>query len=325
MPSANAGRAASCSGSEVPRPSGGGIVGSMANPIDTECPQYTICTASAIERDAAGAPLLEVPARWAGLPLGAYPIMSALESGPACVSAPMLLMATRGRGRRWYRFGHRTVELATAPGMIELYGRDFERSGARWQGERGMTVGVFLTPEWMHRLAPEVSVFDLKTTHEVFDPKLQWLMQELSDEAQRGAPGGALYAQGLSCALIGRLGAHYGKPVGAARRGQLGSTSRQRVLELIEAHLGDDLSVETLAREAALSPHHFAQCFKASMGSTPHRYVLQRRLDRARILLKSTAMPIVEIALALGFASQPHFTQVFREHFGVTPAAARKS
>jgi AraC family transcriptional regulator len=95
------------------------------------------------------------------------------------------------------------------------------------------------------------------------------------------------------------------------------------VLDLIETHLGEDLSIEALAREAALSPHHFAQCFKASMGLTPHRYVQLRRLNRAHSLLKSTAMPISEIALTIGFASQSHFTQVFRAHFGVTPAAAR--
>ncbi|MEJ8824443.1 AraC family transcriptional regulator [Variovorax humicola] len=209
--------------------------------------------------------------------------------------------------------------------MLELYGRGFQRSGARWEGELGMTVGVFLTPERVRRLAPELPEFDLKTMHEVFDPKLQWLMQELADEALRGAPGGALYAQGLSCALIGRLGEHYGAPVGAAPAGQLRKNSRQRVLDLIETNLATDLSVETLAREAGLSPHHFAKCFRASMGCTPHRYVLQRRLDRARILLRDTAMPIAEIAVTLGFAGQSHFTQAFREAFGVTPATARKS
>ncbi|MEJ8859226.1 AraC family transcriptional regulator [Variovorax robiniae] len=287
--------------------------------------RYTICSAEAAQRNASGSPLIELPAQWAGLPVGAYPILPKLESGAACVSAPMLLMATRGRGRRWYRFEHRTVELATAPGMIELYGRDFQRSGARWDGESGMTVGVFLSPERVHRLAPELHGFDLKTMHEVFDPKLQWLVQELVDEALRGAPGGALYAQGLSSALIGRLGEHYGAPVAAAPPGQLRDNSRRRVLDLIEANLAMDLSVEALARETGLSPHHFAKCFKASMGCTPHRYVRERRLDRSRTLLKDTAMSIAEIALTLGFAGQSHFTQAFRETFGVTPATARKS
>jgi AraC family transcriptional regulator len=286
---------------------------------------HTICTASDTQRNTAGIPFLELPAHWAGLQLGAYPILSKLESGPASVSAPMLLMATSGRGRRWYRFGSRTLELGTGPGMIELYGRDFQRSGARWEGEQGMTVGVFFTQERVKSLAPECSGFDVKTTHELFDPKLQWLMQELVDEARRGAPGGALYAQGLSCALIGRLAEHYGAPIVSEPTGGLSDVSRRRVLDFVEAQLGGDMSIEAMAREAKLSPHHFARCFRTSMGVTPHRYVQARRLERARVRLKSTAEPVAQIALALGFASQSHFTQMFRAHFGVTPAGARKS
>lgn len=234
-------------------------------------------------------------------------------------------MALRGRGRRWYSIEQHTVELTTAPGMIELYGADFERNGARWLGEPGMTVAVSLTPVAVRALAPEAPTFELRTTHEVFDPKLQWVIHELLDEAQRGAPGGALYAQGLSCTLIGRLGAHYGAPIEVTAVGQLGKAQRQRIVDHIDAHLGADLSIVALAREVDLSPHHFAQRFKATLGHTPHRYVLQRRLDRAQMLLKTTAIPIAEIALSLGFASQSHFTQLFRAHRGVTPAVARKS
>lgn len=241
------------------------------------------------------------------------------------MNSALVLMALRGRGRRWYRFGQHTVELSTSPGMIDLYGPDFQRSGARWLGEPGKTVGVFLAPDVVRTLAPGAPAFDLKTTHEVFDPKLQWLVQELLDEAQRGAPGGALYVQGLSCSLIGRLGAHYGAPIDAVAVGQLGKAQRQRVIDHIDTYLGNDLSIVALAREVDLSPDHFAQRFKATLGLTPHRYVLQRRLGRAKLLLKTTVMPIAEIALTLGFANQSHFTQVFRAQCGVTPAAARKS
>lgn len=285
----------------------------------------TICAPADVERDASGGPLLSLPVDWVGLPLAVFPILSDSYSGPAHVSSPMLLMALRGRGRRWYRFDRRTVELSTAPGMIELYGPDFQRSAARWLGEPGRTVGVSLAPEVVRTLAPGAPAFKLKTTHELFDPKLQWIVQELLDEAQRGGPSGALYVQGLSCSLIGRLGAHYGAPIESVPAGQFSRVQRQRVVDHIDAHLGADLSIVALAREIDLSPHHFAQRFKATLGLTPHRYVLQRRLDRAQLLLRTTAIPIAEIALTLGFASQSHFTQVFRSQRGVTPAAARKS
>jgi AraC-like DNA-binding protein len=284
----------------------------------------TICTPSDFSRDASGGPVLKLPDRWAGLPMGVFGIPALEERGAAHVSSPMLLMALEGRGKRWYRFANGTVELSTKPGMIELYGRDFERRGARWEGEAGRTVGVYLPPEAVGRLAPGAGILDLRTVHEIFDPKLQWIMHELMDEAMRGAPGGALYAQGLSSALIGRLIAHYGLPREQPRAaGALSSKTLRRVLDHIDARLGDDLSIEALAREAALSPHHFARSFKVSLGLTPHRYVLKRRVDRALNLLRTSKLPIADIALSLGFASQSHLTQVLREQRQVSPAQAR--
>ncbi|MGY0194349.1 helix-turn-helix transcriptional regulator [Leptothrix sp. BB-4] len=297
----------------------------MSDRAEIDAGRDAICAPSDVARRASGEPEFVLPPHWAGLPLAVFPIPTDSERGPAHVRAPLVLMALRGKGRRWYHFGARTVELSTQPGMLELYGRDFQRSGARWLGEPGKTVGVHLSPDLVKSLAPESSSFDLRTTHEVFDPKLQWLVQELLEEAERGAPNGSLYAQGLSCSLLGRLAAHYGAPIEVAPPGQLCRADRERVIEHIDAHLGADLSIEALAREVDLSPHHFAQCFKASMGRTPHRYVLERRLDRARTLLKTTTTPISELALALGFSSQSHFTQVFRAHCGVTPAVARKT
>ena len=286
-----------------------------------------ICDPSRAATNATGEPLLRLPPNWAGLPLGLFSIPKHEEAGAARVLAPMLLLALRGHGRRWYRHGPRgTSELRTAPGMIELYGHEYEREAARWDGEAGLSVGIYLTPQVVNRLARDVPDFKLRTAHEVFDPKLRWLVQELADEAGRGAPGGALYAQGLSCALLGRLSEHYATPHAAtAPAGQLGAMARQRVLDYIEAHLGDDLSVAELARLVALSPDRFAHCFKASFGMSPHRYVRQRRIETALQWLRGSTRPIAQIALELGFASQSHFTQAFREHTGRTPSAARLS
>ncbi len=283
-----------------------------------------ICGPSRAVTGKAGEPVLCLPPGWRGLRLGRFPIPEQGEMGPARVATSMLLLATRGRGRRWYRYSHKTVELATVPGMIELYGHDFQRESARWEGQAGESIGVFLDPCDVNRLVRDAPDFNVRTTHELFDPKLQWLTQELLDEAQRGAPGGALYAEGLSCALIGRLAECYGAPRDAAAPvGHLPASGRRRVLDFIEAHLAEDLSVSVLAQEAGLSPDHFSRCFKASFGVSPHRYVLQRRLDAAVAMLRSTPLTIAEIALASGFSSQSHFTQALRQHTGKTPAAAR--
>lgn len=73
-----------------------------------------------------------------------------------------------------------------------------------------------------------------------------------------------------------------------------------------------------------MSPDHFAHCFKLTFGVPPHRYVQQQRIAAGQRLLRRTRMSIAQIAAAVGFASQSHFTQVFRDHAGTTPARWRR-
>ena len=150
------------------------------------------------------------------------------------------------------------IELCTAPGMIELYGRDYDYETARWEGHAGQCISVTLPPQVINRLVRDAAEFDLRTAHELFDPKLQWLVQELLDEALRGTPGGALYAEGLSCALIARLAEHYGASRAAEPlAGHLAASVRRRVIGYIDAHLGNDLGLADLAQVAGMSTHHF--------------------------------------------------------------------
>jgi len=97
----------------------------------------------------------------------------------------------------------------------------------------------------------------------------------------------------------------------------------QRALEFIDAHLGERLTLMKIAGEVKLSPHHFAHVFKRVIGIAPHQYVLQRRLERAKVLLAHTNLPIVEIATELGFANQSHFSEVFHRETGMTPLRFR--
>ncbi|WP_170285891.1 helix-turn-helix domain-containing protein [Propionivibrio limicola] len=217
------------------------------------------------------------------------------------------------------------IELrANGVGAFDFIGRDYQREWGRWDVTPGRTVGVELTPAVVSRLAPEALDFDLSTIYGVFDPKLQWLVLELLEESLRGALGGALYVEGLSSALIARLASCYGHRKTADRPvGSLSAIGRRRIAEFIEAHLGDELSVVALAKEAGLSPHHFSRCFTASFGQPPHRYVQQRRVEAARRMLVLSSRSLAEIAMDLGFSSQSHFSQVFRQHTGMTPTLAR--
>ena len=106
----------------------------------------------------------------------------------------------------------------------------------------------------------------------------------------------------------------------------LGPIQRKRILDLIHHELAADLSVTRLADEVGLSAHHFARVFKATFGVTPHRYVKQRRIESAaESLQREPRRPIVEIALAHGFASQSHMTDVMRRGLGTTPRMLRRA
>jgi AraC family transcriptional regulator len=97
----------------------------------------------------------------------------------------------------------------------------------------------------------------------------------------------------------------------------------RRTLDLIEAGLDGDLPLAVLAAEVGLSVPHFTRAFRASLGVPPHRYLLKRRLERAREMLLGGGLGLADIAAAAGFSSQAHMTAAFRKEFGITPGQFR--
>jgi AraC-like DNA-binding protein len=99
----------------------------------------------------------------------------------------------------------------------------------------------------------------------------------------------------------------------------------RRVREYIDAHLAENIELEALANTAGLSRCHFARAFKQSLGTAPHCYLMQRRLERARQLIAETELPLAQIALECGFSDQSHFSRRFLQYVGVTPRSFRWS
>jgi AraC-like DNA-binding protein len=107
--------------------------------------------------------------------------------------------------------------------------------------------------------------------------------------------------------------------------GGLSPGTMRRVREYVEVHLGENIDLLMLAGIAGLSVHHFARQFKQSAGVTPHVYLTQRRVERAKEMLVQTDLPLAEIALAAGFFDQGHLARHFRHMLGTTPREFRWS
>jgi len=106
-------------------------------------------------------------------------------------------------------------------------------------------------------------------------------------------------------------------------RGGLGPARLRRVTELVHAKIEDDLTIGEMAESAGLSTAHFSQMFRRSTGESPHRFVLRQRVERAKEMLRTTGMRILDVAIACGFKTQQHFARVFRRMCGASPTEYR--
>ena len=97
----------------------------------------------------------------------------------------------------------------------------------------------------------------------------------------------------------------------------------KKVQDHVRAHLASPISLADLAGVAGLSRSYFAAQFRAATGCRPHEYVLEQRVEQAKAMLSESGTPIIEVALAVGFQTQAHFSTVFKRLAGTTPARWR--
>jgi AraC family transcriptional regulator len=159
------------------------------------------------------------------------------------------------------------------------------------------------------------------------DPVLFHICLPLRDLLHRPRqPTDAMFVEGIQVALAAHLLANYTierwRP--PERSPSLDPKRLQRVLDYIETSLATDIRLEELAAQACLSPFHFSRLFREATGLSPHRYVIDRRVQAARQELARDNMSLVDIALEFGFGSQANFTRVFRKAMSLTPGQYRE-
>ncbi|RZU39106.1 AraC family transcriptional regulator [Edaphobacter modestus] len=160
----------------------------------------------------------------------------------------------------------------------------------------------------------------------VRDPLLIELAKTLHRESLDGHLS-TMFTQSVAALTATHLVRSYSNriPATASIRGGMGPSRERRVLAYIEQHLDESITLEELARVAEISPNYLIALFRQSMGMTPHKYMVQMRIERAYTLLKQKEFTLLEIAQRCGFQDQSQFTTVFRRYVGVTPGHFRRS
>lgn len=159
------------------------------------------------------------------------------------------------------------------------------------------------------------------------DPVLAGMLCALFASVDGRADRSALFVDQLSVAIGVHVVQQYGNGRGASAAGgrRLSQRCQARIRDLVQSRLDCELTVEELAMACNLSQGTFLRAFRETMGSTPYRWLLQQRIEKAKQLLQFTRTPLSEIATACGFSDQSHFTRAFVQAAGATPRLWRRS
>ena len=180
--------------------------------------------------------------------------------------------------------------------------------------------------EWSHGKWPAEGV-TLRDPLPARDEQLQKLVTTLLAIAEADDSNGSLSADFLGLAIATHVLGLYGDiaPPTVRKSTALPKWRLNRAKEFIDMHLDSPLALADVAGAAGLSRTHFAAQFRAATGVSAHEYVLRRRIEKAQTMLATTDVPLAELALAIGFSSQAHFTEVFKRLSGSTPRRWRQS
>jgi AraC family transcriptional regulator len=236
-----------------------------------------------------------------------------------------------GRHKIRRQIGNSVVEGWSDPGTINLTPPGVEGT---WEASASSRAAVVvIRPEFVSRAIEEhwgadSSKVEIEKQFLIRDPVIESITLNLAREAASGSPAGLLYAESGCEFLAHHLIYRYSNlsPTPPRSMGGLSSRRLRLVLEYIEDTLGQSIKLRELAALARISARHFERAFRQSTGFSPHGYVMDRRLHRARdLLINQPELPIEQIALRLGFSSSSHFSSAFRRQTGLTPTVFRRT
>jgi len=217
-----------------------------------------------------------------------------------------------------------------APGSISLL-THAAQSHWRWSEEIEVThlylpAGAVadVAAQIYERSVRDVELFDVLRAE---DPVLSGIAGSLAQESRQGGVGGRLYVDALKAQTCVHVLRHYANVIfrePISTRG-LSRIQCRLLLDYVEEHLDQNISLAELAGVVQLGIFHFMRKFRAEFGCPPHAYVMRRRIEHAKRQLARRDIPLKVVAADCGFSDQSHMTRVFRRALATTPAEYRNS
>jgi AraC family transcriptional regulator len=181
-------------------------------------------------------------------------------------------------------------------------------------------IAIAISPEFADNLV-EVNNVAFIEQRGVFDPFISQLSTKMHHELKEESFAGKIYGESIAIAFILHIIANYLKNKGSRflPKGKLTATQLGRIIEYSNSFLNMNIGLNDMASQVNLSPYHLAHLFKNTLGTSPYRYLLQLKCERAKYLIKNKNMSFTEIAYELGFSDQAHFSNSFKRTFGISP------
>lgn len=239
----------------------------------------------------------------------------------------LALQLSHGR-RQIFRIDGREYDGSLLRGETHLIAKSAPSFGA-WETTDESLIFI-IDPVFLQRVAleadfPSSDKFELISVLKTHDAQIESIAMSIYSEMQQDSWGSKLYIESLTNVLAIHLLRNYTSRSLSLKEynGGLSDKKLQQVLEFINSNIEEDIKLDDLAQVANMSLCYFSTLFKQSTGVTPWQHVMQQRIERAKVLLKTSNCSIVEIALQCGFKSQSHFTQQFRKFTGFSPKVYR--
>jgi len=230
---------------------------------------------------------------------------------------------------KYWEDGRQTPVFSLRAGCTAVY--DLKRSPVFFMDKPFHSVHFYLPRFFLNAIAddanaPHIGDLRYEPGNGVDDPTMRALALTLLPALDQPEQANRMFVDHVMSAVGFHVAQTYGglEAMTDLMRGGLAPWQQRRAKEIIEANLVGEISLAELARGCGLSASHFSRAFRETVGISPHQWLLRRRIEKARQLLRNRQLSLSEVALECGFADQSHFTRVFAKLSGTGPGAWRR-